>query len=80
MTPTKKVSFVQIPETTNVHSFSETVHLDKTDTSSIQPDVLQKSQANTSISDKSIEIKMCSEIEVLEASWPDVLKCKYYDV
>lgn len=78
-TPTKRVSFVHIP--------SEGLSEDSTqDTSSKfsknekKESTKSESDLETSISDKSIEIKMCTEIEARQSAWPDILKCKYYDI
>ncbi|CAH2089392.1 unnamed protein product [Euphydryas editha] len=78
MTPTKKVSFVKIPVATGaIDDLQETaagVSLLKV------KDNKPEAEANTSKNDKSIDLKMCSEIEAKESQWPDVLKCKHYDV
>ena len=80
-TPTKKISFIKIPprpmddlQETEIDISAKT---SKTNFSNISK---SESQANTSLSDKSIDLKMCSETEALETGWPDLLKCKHYDV
>ncbi|XP_072942339.1 uncharacterized protein mi [Epargyreus clarus] len=88
MTPTKKVSFVHIPtESVSSHSHEEVAHMvsrsctsgetSKCNTNSCSR---RDSDQNTSTGDRSIEPKMCTELEATEMMWPDVLKCKYYDV
>ncbi|CAG4986873.1 unnamed protein product [Colias eurytheme] len=84
MTPTKKVSFIQIPEI--CHSIQETaenvskstVELEKISCSSRNTSKCE--DGNSSINDKSIELKICSEAEAKGNAWPDLLKCRYYDV
>ncbi|CAH2095299.1 unnamed protein product [Euphydryas editha] len=78
MTPTKKVSFVKIPVATGaIDDLQETaagVSLLKV------KDNKPELEANTSKNDKSIDLEMCSETEAKESQWPDVLKCKHYDI
>lgn len=87
-TPTKKVSFVHIP---TISSSSDIFQETATNNSQIRD--LQKSainstrdcntsecEINTSVNDKTIELKMCTDIEARETLWPDVLKCRCYDV
>ncbi|XP_064073734.1 serine-rich adhesin for platelets [Vanessa tameamea] len=80
MTPTKKVSFIKIPPgTSSIDDLQETavgVAVEKCKERNDKSDF----DANISANDKSIELKLCSESEALESAWPDVLKCKYYDV
>ncbi|KPJ09589.1 hypothetical protein RR48_13223 [Papilio machaon] len=79
MTPTKKVSFVHIPTTSTesdeIQENSSNINSRKCNNSNIET-----SELNTSVNDKSIELKMCTEIEVKETLWPDVMKCRYFDV
>lgn len=91
-TPTKRVSFVQIPEIMSTNSEVPT------HTNTNNPEVLDKhcidesndskinsiskeikSELDTS-ADRPIDLKMCCEIEAKESAWPDVLKCRYHDV
>ncbi|XP_041984617.1 uncharacterized protein LOC121737125 isoform X2 [Aricia agestis] len=72
MTPKKKVSFVKIPETSD--------HCDDDHFEAVIRRVSIDSQALNTSTDKSVEIKMATEAEALQTEWPDVLKCKYYDV
>lgn len=76
-TPTKRVSFIQIPTESEPESTQDGV---------IKPlskiDVSEKSmtrELDTS-ADKSIDLKMCSEIEAKETIWPEILKCRHFDV
>lgn len=74
-TPTKRVSFVEIPETkdsNNLNSFN--IDRPRTSTSN------EMSELNTSDNDKSIHLKMSTQVEATETLWPEVLKCRYYDV
>ncbi|XP_013187590.2 uncharacterized protein LOC106132664 isoform X2 [Amyelois transitella] len=75
-TPTKRVSFVQIPTETEstLDSDKMTIRMKSTDS------VKSASDLDTSASDKSVNIKMGSEIEALDTAWPEILKCRYYDV
>lgn len=101
-TPTKKVSFILIPEMCN--SLQETTKIGAEDgqigTISIKTEEkvhtkitnveaekiklfggdISKSESNLSICDKSIGLKLCSETDVKESVWPDVLRCRYHDV
>ncbi|CAB3257091.1 unnamed protein product [Arctia plantaginis] len=72
-TPTKRVSFVEIPE---IKDGSKSHDAEKP-RSSISHDT---SESDTSGNDRSIHLKTCSEVEATETLWPDVIKCKYYDV
>ncbi|VVD04740.1 unnamed protein product [Leptidea sinapis] len=80
MTPTKKVSFIKIPEITeSIQETTESVYAK----SSVRDDhkvVSTSEEANSSMIDRSIELKMCSESEVLETPWPAVAKCRFYDI
>ncbi|CAH0724328.1 unnamed protein product, partial [Brenthis ino] len=83
MTPTKKVSFIKIPPEPGVMDDLQEI-TDGATMKSLQCNLnnARKSdmKANTSLTDKSIDLKMCTETEALETGWPDILKCKYYDV
>ncbi|KAJ2948637.1 hypothetical protein O0L34_g7893 [Tuta absoluta] len=73
-TPTKRVSFVQIP--TDSEDTTERIggeSLDRSKSEEVKHDL------ETS-ADKSVELKTCSETEARETSWPEVLKCRHYDV
>ncbi|XP_050352247.1 uncharacterized protein LOC126774755 [Nymphalis io] len=80
MTPTKNVSFIKIPPgTSSIDDLQETavgVSFKKCKERNDKSEF----DANSSANDKSIELKLCSETEVLESAWPDVLKCKHFDV
>ncbi|CAH2042222.1 unnamed protein product, partial [Iphiclides podalirius] len=85
ITPTKKVSFVHIPTISSAcDAFQETStnnsHIQKSITSITRDSNVSDCELNTSVNDKSIELKMCTNIEARETLWPDVLKCRYYDV
>ncbi|XP_013137386.1 PREDICTED: uncharacterized protein LOC106102448 isoform X2 [Papilio polytes] len=78
MTPTKKVSFIHIPttsmETDEIQENSSQVNARNNNSN------IDNSELNTSVNDKSIELKMCTEIEVKDTLWPDLIKCRYFDV
>lgn len=83
MTPAKKVSFIQIPEmyhsqqeTSDIYS-TASVEAEKNKTSCSDT---SRSDANSSIHDKSVELKLCSEAEAKESAWPEALKCRYHDI
>ncbi|XP_026320991.1 uncharacterized protein LOC113231045 isoform X2 [Hyposmocoma kahamanoa] len=93
-TPSKRVSFVHIPEimyksevTTEIKTENHaevldkhSVDVEKSDDSkvnSISKEI--KSELDTS-ADKTIDLKMCCEIEAKESAWPEALKCRYHDV
>ncbi|XP_063830746.1 uncharacterized protein LOC135080006 [Ostrinia nubilalis] len=88
-TPTKRVSFVHIP---TEHGVNEPVQETTQDTMRLttQPGKSQSLPAkecsksepelDTSVSDKTIDLKMSTEIEAKETPWPEVLKCRHYDV
>lgn len=79
-TPTKRVSFVEIPEIAkqldSEESSSKSLNEEKSKSSMSN----EPSKLDTSVNDKSIHLKMCTEIEAAETVWPDVVKCRYYDV
>ena len=78
-TPTKRVSFVEIPEiakTDTEESSSKSSNGEKSKSSTSN----EPSDLDTSANDKSIHLKMCTEIEAAQTAWPDVVKCRYYDV
>ncbi|XP_038211054.1 uncharacterized protein LOC119831676 isoform X2 [Zerene cesonia] len=85
MTPTKKVSFIQIPDI--CQSIQETadnvsnpnLELEKISSNSSRT-TTKCEDGNSSMNDKSIELKMGSEAEAKENAWPDILKCRYHDV
>lgn len=81
MTPTKRVSFIEIPKVVQDVSIKPDSSKDG-EKSSTSRDKLNSSEqdVDTSISDKTIHLKMCTEIEAVESPWPDALKCKHYDV
>ncbi|XP_013172884.1 PREDICTED: uncharacterized protein LOC106121679, partial [Papilio xuthus] len=79
MTPTKKVSFVHIP-TTSTESDEIQENSSNVNTKKSYNSNMENPELNTSINDKSIDLKMCTEIEVKETLWPDVMKCRYFDV
>lgn len=83
MTPTKRVSFIEIPDVTGDTETSSKAS-SSTDTSkcSTSKDKFNGSvqESDTSATDKTIDLKLCTEIEAVEAAWPDVLKCKHYDI
>lgn len=77
-TPTKRVSFVEIPENnpeTKDNSGLKSFNIDKPRNS-----ISNDGELDTSVNDRSIHLKMCTEIEAAETLWPDVIKCRYYDV
>lgn len=91
-TPTKRVSFVHIPEimstnsevttetkTTNLEVLDKHSVVESNDTKIISISKEIKSELDTS-TDRTIDLKMCCEIEAKESAWPDVLKCRYHDV
>lgn len=73
-TPTKRVSFVEIPDSTL--DLAECT----ADSKEGSQDKLNVSDVDTSVKDKTVELKSCTEIEAIETAWPDSLKCKYHDV
>ncbi|KAM3960330.1 LOW QUALITY PROTEIN: cyclin E-interacting protein minus [Aphomia sociella] len=84
MTPTKGVSYVQIPtETESLQSLHE-IMPHAAPKCSISEKSKESTKSDTdldvSVNDKSIDIKLCTQIEAAETSWPELLKCKYYDV
>lgn len=80
MTPTKRVSFVEIPENTKTLDTEENTSKNSNGEKSKSSISNENSELDTSVNDKSIHLKMSTEIEAVETSWPDVLKCRYYDV
>lgn len=84
MTPTKKVSFVNIPSGPGIcDDFQEIADIAslRKPTKTFESETLKiESEANSSINDKSIQLKMGTEKEATETEWPEVLKCKFYDV
>lgn len=88
-TPTKRVSFIEIPELQQTSRNPEDVgsytgSLIETSKSNANSEAsvwkLNNSESDTSLTNKTIDLKMCTEIEAAETSWPDVLKCRHYDV
>lgn len=81
-TPTKRVSFVEIPEqTVKSHPLEEQSiggMFNSINAAKILKD--QNRSNETTTNDKTINIKMCSESEAKDTVWPNVMKCKYYDV
>ncbi|XP_034835314.1 uncharacterized protein [Maniola hyperantus] len=84
MTPTKKVSFVNIPSGPGIsddfQEIADDASLGKFGNSFSKEALKTDSEANTSINDKSIQLKMGTEAEALETGWPEVLKCRFHDV
>ncbi|XP_026763349.2 uncharacterized protein LOC113521891 isoform X1 [Galleria mellonella] len=85
VTPTKRVSLIQIPtETDSLHSSNDDItHRTKCGTSEAEKtkgSTKFDSQLNISTNCKGINIKMCTEIEAAEMVWPDVLKYRSHDV
>ncbi|KAJ0174218.1 hypothetical protein K1T71_010364 [Dendrolimus kikuchii] len=85
MTPTKRVSFVEIPQQVkNLDNLQETC--DNISTKSLNVQRTKDSsrentnELDTSVNDKTVELKMGSAVEALNTTWPDVMKCRYYDV
>ncbi|XP_026741470.1 uncharacterized protein LOC113503629 isoform X2 [Trichoplusia ni] len=76
-TPTKRVSFVEIPERIQHNEESNSRSNGDKSKSSTSHD---NSDLDTSVNDKSIHLKMNTEAEALETVWPEVIKCRYYDV
>ncbi|CAK1550786.1 unnamed protein product [Leptosia nina] len=76
-TPTKKVSFIQVPETCESTPAETGISL-KAEKLNISTD--SKLDINSSINDRSIELKQSSETEAKENGWPTVMKCRYHDV
>lgn len=72
-TPTKRVSFVEIPDSTKEEESSSKSCGEKAK-------LHDNSDLDTSVNDKSIHLKMSTEIEAAETVWPDVIKCRYHDV
>lgn len=88
-TPTKRVSFIEIPELQQTSRNPEDVgsytgSLIETSKSNANSEAsvwkLNNSESDTSFTNKTIDLKMCTEIEAADTSWPDVLKCRHYDV
>ncbi|CAK1584335.1 unnamed protein product [Parnassius mnemosyne] len=85
MTPTKKVSFIHIPTVSSAcDMYQETAtsntHVNSKKVIATKDNNASDCETNTSINDKSIELKMGTETEAKETLWPDVLKCRYFDV
>lgn len=72
VTPTKRVSFVEIPTVSQVSREEIAV----TSTREEKPEY----ELDTSANDKSIVLEMSSEVEAKETTWPNLLKCRHYDV
>lgn len=86
MTPTKRVSFVEIPEQVmQPDVLCKNVDVVSCSTSNIEKskpkDILNTShETDTNLINKCVEIKMGTKVEAAETAWPHVLKCKYHDV
>ncbi|KOB72819.1 Neuronal calcium sensor [Operophtera brumata] len=80
-TPTKRVSFIEIPQLQETSRNAEDV-ASKTGLSDTKSRIdlnlakLNSSDVDTSVTDKI----MCTEIEAVETSWPNSLKCRHHDV
>ncbi|XP_030030551.2 uncharacterized protein LOC115447560 isoform X1 [Manduca sexta] len=83
-TPKKMVSFVEIPEQLALPKMLSDIEASKGSSSEIMVKHEENLTLNTSsdlnVSDKSVEIKLGTEMEAAETAWPEVLKCRYYDV
>ncbi|KAJ8717149.1 hypothetical protein PYW08_005548 [Mythimna loreyi] len=79
-TPTKRVSFVEIPEISKTLDTEDSTSKSSNGEKSKSSTSKEPSELDTSVNDKSIHLKMCTEIEAAETMWPDVVKCRYYDV
>lgn len=79
-TPTKRVSFIEIPEITKTLDTEESTSKSSNGEKSKSSMSNGTTELDTSANDKSIHLKMCTEIEAAETGWPDVVKCRYYDV
>lgn len=79
-TPTKRVSFVEIPEISKTLDTEENTSKSLNGEKSRNSTSNEPSELDTSVNDKSVHLKMCTEIEAAETAWPDVLKCRYHDV
>lgn len=80
-TPTKRVSFIEIPELKQTSRNAEDLTSKPSsniDTSNSEAPKLNNSDLDTS--DKTIDLKMCTELEAAETLWPDLLKCRHHDV
>ncbi|RVE47748.1 hypothetical protein evm_007637 [Chilo suppressalis] len=87
VTPTKMVSFVHIPTElgTSTHEAlperaKDSTPLDGPKCSLSSDTIKSESELDTSANEKSINFKTCSEMEAKETAWPEVLKCRHYDV
>lgn len=82
-TPTKRVSFIEIlelPQTSrNAEDLASKSGPCIDTTAKFQTSKLNNSDLDASV-DKTIDLKMCTEIEAVETSWPDVVKCRHHDV
>ncbi|KAL4702008.1 hypothetical protein ACJJTC_010894 [Scirpophaga incertulas] len=87
VTPTKKVSFIHIP--TDIGTVNEAQKMENDTVKSsysaklnyITPIDNSKSESElNSSSDKTVELKMCTQTEAINTAWPEVLKCKHHDV
>ncbi|XP_052743615.1 uncharacterized protein LOC112058014 isoform X1 [Bicyclus anynana] len=84
MTPTKKVSFITRPSGPMISDDFQEI----ADEASVgilnkifdKETMKTESEANTSLNDKSIQLKLGTEVEAVKTGWPDVLKCKFHDV
>lgn len=84
-TPTKRVSFIHIPTEMGEPSQDATMKSTISNTERAKCRMSKEStksdsELDTSTSDNTIDLKMCTEIEATETPWPEVLKCRHYDV
>lgn len=86
MTPTRTVSFIEIPEQVktldNLQDTCEDFFTKCKSDADKKSNFLKENLTtlDTSATDKSIVLKMGTETEAVETSWPELLKCRYYDV
>ncbi|XP_059054917.1 uncharacterized protein LOC131848963 [Achroia grisella] len=83
VTPTKRVSFIQIPtepESTGSSHDNMPSKCSTSETEKSKESTKSDLELDTSTNDKSIDIKMCTQIEAAEMLWPDVLKYRCHDV
>lgn len=76
-TPTKRVSFVRIPTESESMEAGSSAIVENTISSSMSNN--RKSDLDN-CTDKTIDLKMSTEIEVKETAWPDIMKFRHYDV
>lgn len=80
MTPTKRVSFVEIPDhIKSLDNLQETYEDNSVKSMNVKI-IRNSNELDISANDKSVEPKMGSAVEAANTVWPDVLKCRYHDV